>query len=585
MYLSTRWRIAIPFAILILLTTLGIGIYLTNYVRQIHLQEIETNLLNQASLISDALASQDLDSGASPEINQLARHWSDLLGSRITIIDRKGVVLGESEKDPAQMDNHLDRPEVQEALQDGVGVSTRYSQTVNYRLFYVALPIYAGDTLTGFARVALPLETIQGTQTQLRNTVILTAFAAAGIAMLFSIFIATQTTSPLIKLTKAAQEMVASDPMGFLPSNRQDEIGQLTQAFNALIRKLWTQILALQSEQGKLNAILQQMTDGLVIINQGGNIILVNPAAENMFHLDAESAVGRSAAEVLRYHQWVELWQDCQKSGEEQSATLELPRQQAFIQGIAISLENELPGHILLLFQDLTRMRRLETVRKDFISNISHELRTPLASLKALTETLQSGALEDPPAARRFLSRIETEVNALSHMVSELLELSRIESGQVPLELKPLLPYLFTDSVLERLGMQAEKAGVDLRVDTEDQLPRINADEPRLEQVFVNIVHNAIKFTDPGGMITISAHRKGGYVQFSVEDTGKGIPAEDLPRIFERFYKTDQARASRGTGLGLAIARHIVGSHGGDIWAESEYGTGSTFYFTIPIAR
>jgi two-component system phosphate regulon sensor histidine kinase PhoR len=273
------------------------------------------------------------------------------------------------------------------------------------------------------------------------------------------------------------------------------------------------------------------------------------------------------------------------------------------------------PGGTLLLIQDLTRVRRLEAVRRDFISNVSHELRTPLASLKALTETLQEGALEDPPAARRFLARIEAEVDALTQMATELLELSRIESGQVPLETKTVQPELLLTSAVDRMRTQAQRANLTLRVEIPDGLPAIHADGPRLEQVLVNLLHNAIKFTPSGevvagvqapAQIPLAEHpggtnapdsggeKEGGRpsVVFSVRDTGIGIPADDLARIFERFYKTDRARARAelnrsaggGTGLGLSIAKHIVEAHGGEIWAESQEGRGSTFFFSIPVA-
>jgi two-component system phosphate regulon sensor histidine kinase PhoR len=243
-----------------------------------------------------------------------------------------------------------------------------------------------------------------------------------------------------------------------------------------------------------------------------------------------------------------------------------------------------------MVLTNLSRQRYLETVRRDFVSNISHELRTPLASLKALTETLQSGALDDPPAAQRFLQRMETEVDALTQMVAELLELSRIESGRVPMEMRQTRAQDIITSSVDRLRMQAERARLKLIIDLPEDLPEISADPARLEQVMVNLLHNAIKFTPPGGEICIRARTtvdestQKPVLIFSVQDTGVGIPADMLPRIFERFYKGDRARSGGGTGLGLAIARHTVEAHQGKIWAESETGKGSTFYFSIPIS-
>ncbi len=362
-----------------------------------------------------------------------------------------------------------------------------------------------------------------------------------------------------------------------LPADEK-RLEDLSNAVRELALAMEAERSALDAERGTLAAVLDQMTDGVLIADSGGRVQFANPTAVKMFA--ADQAIGRTVAEVLRQHQLVEAWQRCQQEGQLQTESVELPASRQFLQLIAIPDRHA--GGSLLLVQDLTRVRRLETVRRDFISNVSHELRTPLASLKALTETLQEGALDDPPAAQRFLKRIETEVDALTQMAQELLELSRIESGQVPLELKGVAPAALLNSSADRMRAQAERAGLVLRVDVLDGLPQVSADLPRLEQVLVNLIHNAVKFTRPGGEVTLLAQSEGEFVRFAVRDTGSGISAEDLPRIFERFYKADRARSGGGTGLGLSIARHLVEAHGGKIWAESQEGRGSTFFFTIP---
>jgi two-component system phosphate regulon sensor histidine kinase PhoR len=239
-----------------------------------------------------------------------------------------------------------------------------------------------------------------------------------------------------------------------------------------------------------------------------------------------------------------------------------------------------------MLLEDITELRRLETVRRDFVSNVSHELRTPLTSLKALTESLRAGAFEEPETAKRFLAHIETEVDALSELVSELLELAKIESARVPLQIEPSDPCAIIQRAAERLALQAQRAGLSLDVECPPNATRVRADAVRLEQVLVNLLHNAIKFTPSEGSVWVGAEPLDGEARFYVRDTGVGIPEDDLPRVFERFYKTDQARSNKGgTGLGLAISKHIVEAHGGRIWAESVEGQGSTFSFTIPIAK
>jgi two-component system phosphate regulon sensor histidine kinase PhoR len=346
----------------------------------------------------------------------------------------------------------------------------------------------------------------------------------------------------------------------------------------ALVEQERTSGLAV--ERARLAAVLEQMTDGVLIADPGGAIQFANPAAEKLF--ESPNAVGHTVVEVIRQHQLVEAWQRSRETGEAQEESVELPARHQFLQ--LVVLPDQSTGGSLLLVQNLTRVRRLETIRRDFISNVSHELRTPLASLKALTETLRDGALEDPKASRRFLSRIETEVDALTQMAQELLELTRIESGQVPLQLRTVTPSKLLDSVADRMRAQAERTGLRLLVETPASVPEIRADAPRLEQVLVNLVHNAVKFTLPGGEVVLSAHADGDFVRFAVQDTGAGIPEDDQERIFERFYKADRARFGGGTGLGLSIARHNVEAHGGKIWVESVEGRGSTFYFTIPIA-
>jgi len=357
------------------------------------------------------------------------------------------------------------------------------------------------------------------------------------------------------------------------------KIENLSNAIASLKSSFDLRLSTMASENARLSTVFEQMIDGVIIADANGLIQFANPAAKKLF--ETSHAIGHSVTEVVRNHQLVEAWRRCQQTREIQSETVELPARRQFLQLVAIP-DTHASGSLLLV-QDLTRVRRLETVRRDFISNVSHELRTPLASLKALTETLQSGALADPDAGPRFLGRISTEVDALTQMAQELLDLSRIESGQVELMLAPLTPKSLITSAADRMKMQAERAGLKLSVNCEDDLPNIHADKSRLEQVLVNIIHNAVKFTKPGGEVNVEAVSGEDGIRFAVQDTGVGIPAESLSRIFERFYRVDKSRTGSGTGLGLSISKHIVEAHGGRIWAESDEGRGSVFYFVIPL--
>jgi two-component system, OmpR family, phosphate regulon sensor histidine kinase PhoR len=357
-------------------------------------------------------------------------------------------------------------------------------------------------------------------------------------------------------------------------------LGELSSSVRSLVSDLHQQLSGLDSERARQAAVLDQMTDGVLIADAAGLIQFANPAAERIF--ETPGPTGRTVTEVVRHHQLVEAWRRCQQTNAPQSESVEIAARKLFLQLVVVPDQHA--GGSLLLVQDLTRVRRLETVRRDFISNISHELRTPLASLKALTESLQTGALTDPEMGPRFLDRMVTEVDALTQMAQELLDLSRIESEQVQLNLARIDPQVLLISAAERMKLQAERAGLSLRVETPLEAVEVLADQARLEQVLVNLIHNSVKFTRPGGAVTLSAEPDQGGVRFAVQDTGIGIPSDDLPRIFERFYRVDKSRSGSGTGLGLSIARHIVEAHKGKIWAESREGQGSTFYFTIPQA-
>jgi two-component system phosphate regulon sensor histidine kinase PhoR len=356
------------------------------------------------------------------------------------------------------------------------------------------------------------------------------------------------------------------------------ELENISSAVSTLIAAFHLQHATLESERSRLATVLEQITDGVLIADAQGIIQFANPAAGRLFQFG--NPLHHSIVEVVRNHQLVEAWRRCQQTREMQSESVEVPTRHQYLQLVVIPDQHT--SGSLLLAQDLTRLRRLETVRRDFVSNLSHELRTPLASLKALAETLQEGALEDPPAARRFIGQIQIEVDALTQMASELLELSKIESGRFSLDRSPVAACDLLHSALGRMQVQAERARVTLRVECADDLPVVHVDPQRLEQVLVNLIHNAVKFTRAGGEVVLLADPLPGEVRFAVRDTGIGIPAEEVPRIFERFYRVDKSRTGSGTGLGLSIARHIVEAHGGKIWAESTEGQGSTFFFFVP---
>jgi two-component system, OmpR family, phosphate regulon sensor histidine kinase PhoR len=579
-----RWRIALPYVALILLVMAGLTAYLSRLVRDTHMVDLEARLASEARFVASEVAI-DVAVSSNPEaLDVLAHRWAGEAEARVTIVGSDGVVLGESQAERSQMDNHLNRPEVQQALSAGLGASLRHSATEGMDMLYVAVPMRSQGQVLGVVRLSVPVTQVQAQVAQLQRAILAATLPATLLAVALAVFIAERTARPVRQLTAVAQRLEQGDLAARLVPSTRDEVGQLTGAFNLMATRLQEEMGTLATEHARLAAVLERMADGVLITDEAGRVGLLNPAAARLLRVEAGAAVGSMLPQVVRHYQLVELWQRARQCGQEQSAAVEVPATGLFLQAVAAPFqEGERRGYILTL-QDLTRVRRLETVRRDFISNISHELRTPLASLRALADTLRDGALEDPTAARHFLDLIDTEVTDMTQMVQELLDLSRIEAGVAELNPRPTAVADLLAGPVERLQPQATRAGLTLTLDVPADLPPVRADAQRLGQVITNLLHNAIKFTPGGGAITVVAKADAGEVVIAVRDTGVGISADDLPRIFERFYKADRARSGGGSGLGLAIARHIVEAHHGRIWAESVEGRGSTFYVALPVA-
>lgn len=577
-------RFALPYIILTLIVMGGLSLAVSYSLRNTYTENLKTRLLGETRGLSADITHQLVEDASPQAMEEIATHDAQLLNSRVTIILADGTVIGESQTNPAEMENHLQRPEVQAALRGEEASATRISSTLGVPYLYTAVPVWKDGKVLGVARLSTPLTEVESSVWSLNRAILVATAIATLLAILLTFLIANWTTLPVRRLSRSVQDLSTIPEVKVTGLEETDEITRLNLAFHSMSTQLQSRIDELTGERTKLAAVLNNMADGILIAGEDGTVQLINPAAERMFKTTTEEALGKTLVEVVRHHQLVELWQRCRETGEPQTASYEISLEKIFVQAGATLMDSGLPGAVLLILQDLTRIRKLESLRRDFVSNVSHELRTPLASMKALTETLREGAIDDPPAAQRFLGRMDIEIDSLTQMVEELLELSRIESGRVPLERRLVPPCELIDKAVDRMILQAQRAGLSIEKKVDENLPKVSVDFSRMVQVIVNLLHNAIKFTHPGGLISCGADKQDNGIVFFVRDTGVGIDPESLPRIFERFYKADKARSGGGTGLGLSIARHLVEAHGGRIWAESEVNQGTTVYFILPTA-
>ncbi len=581
---SIKWRFILPFVALLLVMGTALSIFFTNRYKNSYYEDTRATLTAEANLLAGEISLMPPDGLDDLTLQGLAERFAEDLDVRVTIIQPDGLVVAESESDPALLENHLYRPEVQEALKGGTGYNVRYSTTRKTQMIYVAVRQERDGELERIVRLSKPLAVVEERVKKISSVILLGGGAAILLTILFSWLAARRTLKPVIDLTKAANRIAEGDFTEVPLPDADNEVNELTRAFARMSQQIQQQLEAITSEKLKLEKIVDRLMDGIIIIDKKGKVVLMNRVASTMFNVKSNQIKDGDFIELIQNYQVVELWQKTLDSGSDQSLQIELKAEQKHLLGMTTFLSTVRDGTVLLLLQDRTKNRQLEEMRQNFVSNVSHELRTPLTTLKALTETLQNCITSDPQAAERFLGLMDVEIDKLTQMVLELLDLSRIESGRAEMNKVRTNVLDLLRPPVERMRAQADRARLDLSIDCPPDRPPVNADAEQIERVLMNLIHNAIKHTPPGGSIVLSAEVSGEEMLIKVKDSGEGISSKDLPRIFERFYKTDQARASGGTGLGLAIAKHIVEAHGGQVSAESREGEGATFIITLPLA-
>jgi two-component system phosphate regulon sensor histidine kinase PhoR len=520
--------------------------------------------------------------------DSLADQLGNQVPGRITVIDGDGRVVADSYRsgeDLLKMQNHKDRPEVAAALRDSVGQSIRFSSTIKTDMLYLAAPVKIEGRIVGVARLALPLTQLKERQ----NTIIYIGLIGLSAAFVFSLLLSfgfsSTVTKPLKRMMLVGKRMSQGDFEQKIKVRTKDEIGELAGILNQMSEDLSHKIAQITQEKSQLDSILSSMVEGVLAVDHAGQVLLVNHALREMFELD-EAPQGKPHYEVIRDHDLNGFIREVLSTRREKSREISFihPRERDIMIESALVKQPTQAGILaVFVFHDITQLKKLERVRKDFVANVSHELRTPLTSIKGFVEALQDGAIDDAGQSSRFLSIICHHADRMNKMISDLLQLSEIESKEFKLKTEPFLVRETIEEVIDSLRRSADQKGQSLEMETDSEDLTAVGDKYRITQALTNLLDNAIKYTPEKGRVKIQARAKDGSVEVTVSDNGVGIPAKDLPRIFERFYTVDKghSRELGGTGLGLSIVKHIIEAHQGEVRVESEPGKGSRFSFTL----
>ncbi|MHA7964804.1 two-component system histidine kinase PnpS [Paenibacillus sp. CAU 1782] len=587
---SFRTRLTIIMIVMIALSVSAAGILMIRTFKNNHINALEDNMVRQMQFIAAKMewhdgSREELVNYYTDEAKELKRFTED----RITFIMGDGSVVGDSDYNPLEMDNHLARTEVAAALADGVGRAVRPSDTMDRSMVYVALRV---DTLPGepfIIRQAMSLQEVDDSIGRLTFVLIGGLIVLFVIAALISYQIAQSLTRPLEQITTVAKRIKNMDYRARVKVQKGDEIGELGTAINAMADSLQVQMSRIRQNESQLESVLANMINGIVMIDAGGQIVLMNRRAEEVLGFPSSEWVGHHYDEVKQQYELGQMIQEALTTKEHvrEEITFYYPEERLLELNLVPIHDNGEFGGVLLVLQDVSAIRRLERMRSEFVANVSHELKTPIAAVKGFAETLLGGAVKDEETARSFLQIIFDESDRLNRLIGDILELSKIESRRAPLMFSPVELEGFIAKTVTLMEAEAARKRILLKVNVESGL-YVEADEDRLRQIMMNLLSNGINYTPEGGQVSVSVRsRDEDHIVVSIIDTGIGIPKKDLPRIFERFYRVDKARSrsSGGTGLGLSIVKHLVDLHKGSISVDSTLGAGSTFTIELPVLQ
>lgn len=581
------WKLYVGYALLILLTTSIVGGLVALQIARRTLAETDRRLEAEAVLLRD-IAAHTVGTPQQAALQSRVKALGEKIGTRLTVIGIDGNVLADSDEIPGLMNNHGDRPEVLLAHSSAIGTATRYSQTLGQRMRYLALPIDSGGDTIGWVRTSLPLTSITSRLAELRNAVLVGAAVAAVVALGLGFLFARRVTRPVLSMAVAAESIAAGDYEKQVEIGSNDELGALARAFNVMSRHLRTSILTINADRRKLTAILSSMVEGVVAADRDERVVHMNAASGRMLGVEPSHALSQPIWSTIRVREVSEAISEALQREKVVHRVVRLPGSPDRILDLHASpldSGNGVMAGVVLVLDDITQLRRLETMRRDFLGNVSHELKTPVTAIRALVETVLDDPQMPSDMRRRFLRKVRTQAERLSSLVSDLLSLSRFESESEALDIEPIDVREPVEASIRALSVPAAAAGVEIQGDLPAQPVTVVGDPEALQQAVTNLIDNAVKYAQ-ADTIAVRVAATGDDAFIEVEDDGLGIEPRHHERIFERFYRVDKARSRElgGTGLGLAIVKHITLAHSGSVCLDSQTGEGSTFQLRLPLA-
>ena len=572
----------------VLLITLVIsGFFTFETIKKMHFANSEEKLISEAYILSQVFV-EDLLNNDMEHMQSMLSDFGEKLRVRITVINNQGLVLGETDYDPMQMENHLQRPEVKKAFQGTVGKEIRYSGTLKVDLMYIAQPIYNANHITGVVRLSTPIKEINGLRKSINSNLVIAFIPGLILSLLLVYRISVSITKPIKEIKNAAVDITHGKLNRSINIHSTDEIGELAKAIDFMAASIREKINSIKFKNTTMEAILSSVVNGIIAVDSHRNILFINPIALKMLNITEVDIVGKHLLHVIRNNKIDNMIKNIleNRSYEENEITLSYPEEKIFRLYSNAIKHPERDGviGIIIVIQDVTEIKKLEKMRSEFVANVSHELKTPLTSIKGFVETLKSGAIEDENASIRFLNIIEDEADRLNRLITDILSLSELETKRI----KPRLERINTSDkiseIVSILQNQARKKDINLITTIAADVRNLEGDLDQFKQMLINLIDNAIKYTTEGGVVEVTANNLGNDVVIIIKDNGIGIPIEHIPRLFERFYRVDKARSRNvgGTGLGLAIVKYIAIQFESKIEVRSEVGKGTEFILTIP---